>query len=61
MYRLGHYFLSKIDPELAHNLSIKSLKMGIYPKFKNQNTESLEQIIWGRGFKTPIGLLYLCL
>ena len=56
MYRLGHYFLSKIDPELAHNLSIKSLKMGIYPKFKNQNTESLEQIIWGRGFKTPIGL-----
>ena len=56
MYKLGHYILSKIDPELAHNLSIKSLKMGIYPTFKNQNTESLEQIIWGRGFKTPIGL-----
>ena len=44
MYKLGHYVLSKIDPEFAHNLSIKSLKMGIYPTFKNQNTESLEPV-----------------
>ncbi|MDA1284297.1 MAG: quinone-dependent dihydroorotate dehydrogenase [Proteobacteria bacterium] len=56
MYKFGHYFLSKIDPELAHNISINAFKFGLYPKINHQQYEVLEQIIWGRGFKTPIGL-----
>ena len=56
MYKFGHYCLSKIDPELAHNISINAFKLGLYPKIKHQQYEGLEQIIWGRGFKTPIGL-----
>ena len=56
MYKFGHYCLSKIDPELAHNLTINAFKLGLYPKIKHQQYEGLEQIIWGRGFKTPIGL-----
>ena len=56
MYKLGHYFLSKIDPELAHNISINALKLGLYPNIKQEHYEDLEQIIWGRAFKTPIGL-----
>ena len=30
--------------------------MGLYPKIRIQNTEILEQTIWGRRFQTPIGL-----
>ena len=56
MYKFGHYCLSKIDPELAHNITINAFKLGLYPKIKHQQYEGLEQIIWGRGFKTPIGL-----
>lgn len=56
MYKVGHYILSKVNPELAHNLSIKALKLGLYPKIQELNYECLEQIIWGRGFKSPIGL-----
>ena len=56
MYSLAHRILKKLDPELSHNLSIKALKLGIYPKITYKNTEILEQTIWGRTFKTPIGL-----
>lgn len=56
MYKLAHRILKNLNPELAHNLSIKALKMGLYPKIRIQNTEILEQTIWGRRFQTPIGL-----
>ena len=56
MYNLAHRILKKLDPELSHNISIKALKLGIYPKIICKNTEILEQTIWGRTFKTPIGL-----
>ncbi len=56
MYKFGHYILSKIDPEIAHNLTIQAFKLGLYPKIKHQNHDGLEQILWGRAFKTPIGL-----
>ncbi len=56
MYSLAHRILKKLNPELSHDLSIKALKLGIYPKITYKNTEILEQTIWGRTFKTPIGL-----
>ena len=56
MYKLAHRILKNLNPELAHNLSIKALKMGLYPNIRIQNTEILEQTIWGRRFQTPIGL-----
>ena len=56
MYKLAHRILNKLNPEFAHNLSIRGLKLGLYPKIRFQNTEILEQTIWGRRFQTPIGL-----
>ena len=56
MYNLAHQILKKLNPEFAHNLSIKGLKLGLYPKIRFPNTEILEQTIWGRRFQTPIGL-----
>ena len=56
MYKLAHRILNKLNPEFAHNLSIRALKLGLYPKIRLQNNEILEQTIWGRRFQTPIGL-----
>ena len=50
MYNLAHRILKKLDPELSHNISIKALKLGIYPKIICKNTEILEQTLWGRTF-----------
>ena len=36
MYKLAHRILKNLNPELAHSLSIKALKMGLYPKIKIQ-------------------------
>ena len=56
MYSLAHRILKKLNPEIAHNLSIQGLKMGLYPKVNFKNINILEQTIWGRRFQTPIGL-----
>ncbi len=56
MYKFGHYLLSKIDPETAHHITINAFKLGLYPKIKSQHYDGLEQILWGRAFKNPIGL-----
>ena len=57
MYNLAHRLLSKFEPELSHNLSIRALKLGIYPKLIDKSEDTLlEQSIWGRRFKNPIGL-----
>ena len=56
MYNLAHRLLKNLNPELAHSLSINSLKLGLYPKINFDNTEILEQTIWGRRFQTPLGL-----
>ena len=56
MYSLAHWILKNLNPEIAHNLSIQGLKLGLYPKVKFKNTNILEQTIWGRRFQTPIGL-----
>jgi hypothetical protein len=46
MYKLAHFFLSKIEPELAHKLSILGLRAGLHPKIKLKDNDSLKQIIW---------------
>ena len=56
MYSLAHRILKNLNPEIAHNLSIQGLKLGLYPKVNFKNTDVLEQTIWGRRFQTPIGL-----
>jgi dihydroorotate dehydrogenase len=57
MYNLAHRLLKKFNPEFSHNLSIKALKLGFYPKLIDKSDDTLlEQSIWGRRFKNPIGL-----
>ncbi|SVE46283.1 uncharacterized protein METZ01_LOCUS499137, partial [marine metagenome] len=48
----------KINPELAHDLAIKSLKFNYLPKsfFKVENEAMLEISLFNKKFPNPIGL-----
>ena len=48
--------LSNIDPEKAHNLAIRALKLGFVPKTKVFQAKSLELSVAGLKFKNPLGL-----
>ena len=50
--------LFKLDPEVAHNLAIKSLKLNYLPKsfFNVENEEMLEINLFNKKFPNPIGL-----
>ncbi|MBK66803.1 MAG: dihydroorotate dehydrogenase (quinone) [Rickettsiales bacterium] len=48
--------LNFLDPETAHNLTLKALKLGAGPKVKVAEDERLHQTVLGLDFKNPIGL-----
>ena len=58
MYSLFKQFIFKIDPEMAHDLAIKSLKYNFLPEeiFKVKNEEILETKVFNTRIKNPIGL-----
>jgi dihydroorotate dehydrogenase len=51
-------YIFRLDPEMAHDLAIKSLKIDIIPKsfFKVDNEEMLNLSLFEKKIKNPIGL-----
>ncbi|XP_011645613.1 uncharacterized protein LOC105432482 [Pogonomyrmex barbatus] len=45
-----------IDPEIAHNLAVKTLKYGLVPKQKAEDPNLLRTTVLGLQFKNPIGM-----
>ena len=58
MFSILRPFLFKIDPEIAHDLAIKSLKLNPLPSkmFKVEDEQMLEVQLLGKNFPNPIGL-----
>ena len=58
MFSFIRPFIFNLDPETAHNLSIKSLKFNILPSslFSVPNEEILNTKIFGKEINNPIGL-----
>ncbi len=58
MFSLLKPFIFKIDPEMAHDLAIKSLKYNFLPEelFTVENESILESKIFDTKIKNPIGL-----
>ncbi len=46
----------KLDPELAHSLAIKALKLNYFPTKKNKSNKSVEMKIFGKTISNPIGV-----
>ena len=47
--------LLALDPEKAHELTLRSLEQGLYPR-GGQNDQRLEQTVWGLKFNNPLGM-----
>ena len=58
MFSILRPFLFNLDPETAHNLALKSLKINCIPKkmFKVENEQMLNIELLGKNFSNPIGL-----
>ena len=58
MFSILRPYIFSLDPEVAHDLAIKSLKVNILPKsfFKVEGEEMLETTLFGNNISNPIGL-----
>ena len=58
MFSVLRPFLFNLDPETAHDLAIKSLKLNPFPKkmFEVEDEQMLKVEIFGKQFPNPIGL-----
>ena len=58
MFSILRPYIFSLDPEVAHDLAIKSLKANILPKsfFKVESEEMLETNLLGKTISNPIGL-----
>jgi dihydroorotate dehydrogenase len=53
---LGMSLLRRLDPETAHRLSIRALRLGLGPRTAIPHDPILSSTHWGLDFPTPIGV-----
>ncbi|MAF97271.1 MAG: dihydroorotate dehydrogenase (quinone) [Micavibrio sp.] len=56
LYPIIRPLMMALEPEKAHNLSLKMMKFGLAPKYKQAPRAELEQVLWGLKFPNPVGL-----
>ncbi|HYZ17379.1 MAG TPA: quinone-dependent dihydroorotate dehydrogenase [Candidatus Acidoferrum sp.] len=55
-YRLARPFLHRLDPEDAHELTLRALELGLVPGQPRQDDPILATTLFGRRLTNPIGL-----
>jgi dihydroorotate dehydrogenase len=56
LFGLGQALLQVLDPERAHDLAVKSLELGLYPRVAEPDDKRLAQTLFGLDFPNPIGM-----
>jgi dihydroorotate dehydrogenase len=56
VFGLGQRALRRLDAETAHQLTIRTLQMGVFPRATEPDDPRLSQELWGLTFKNPIGM-----
>ena len=56
LFGLGQSLLLALPPERAHDLAIKSLQLGIYPRAEAPDDRRLAQYLFGLDFPNPVGM-----
>ncbi len=56
LFGLGQALLRALDPERAHELAIRSLELGLYPRPSGPDDPRLAQELWGLRFSNPVGM-----
>lgn len=49
-------FLRTLDPEKAHELTLRAMESGLYPRSMEADDPRLAQTFWGMNFPNPIGI-----
>jgi dihydroorotate dehydrogenase len=56
LFALARPMLHRLDPERAHRLTLRALRLGLAPRIRHAPAPSLSQTVWGRRFPNPVGL-----
>ena len=56
LFGLGQAMLLALDPERAHDLTLKTLELGVYPRSSGPDDPRLRQSVFGLDFPNPIGM-----
>lgn len=56
VFSLARSALFAMPPEEAHELTVRSLEMGVYPSCSNSDRAGLSQDVFGLAFPNPIGI-----
>ncbi len=56
VFELARPLLYALDPEQAHELTLKSLEAGIYPRLVEADDARLGLTVWGVDFPNPLGI-----
>ena len=55
LFDMAQAFLQALDPERAHELAVRSLELGIYPR-SGPDDPRLAQDLWALHFPNPVGM-----
>ena len=56
LFGLGQSLLLALPPERAHDLAVKSLEFGLYPRAAGPDDKRLAQRLFGLDFSNPVGM-----
>jgi dihydroorotate dehydrogenase len=56
LFSLGQTLLLALPPEQAHELAIKGLELGLYPRAHQPDDKRLAQTVFGLDFPNPLGM-----
>lgn len=56
VFGAGQSLLLAFPPEVAHEMTLKALEMGCYPRHVARVHPKLEQTVWGMKFPNPVGI-----
>jgi len=56
LFGLGQAVLLALDPERAHDLAVRSLELGLYPRAAGPDDKRLGQRLFGLDFPNPVGM-----
>src|SRR5262245_12953902 len=56
VFELARPLLYALDPEQAHELTLKSLEAGLYPRPSAPDDARLRTLAWGLEFPNPLGI-----
>jgi dihydroorotate dehydrogenase len=56
LFGLGQALLLALDPEQAHDLAVKSLELGLYPRASEPDDPRLARRLFGLDFPNPLGM-----